>query len=64
MVIYTNRSKTLETIGALICIYEANRLVETESFNLGPFLEIADAESIAASTAIKLAYKRVARKEA
>jgi reverse transcriptase-like protein len=58
-IMYTDGSKGKSTTGAAICMYYQSRVIYTESFNLGARLEIADAESFAASRAIQLAYKRI-----
>ena len=62
--IYTDGSKGLNLKGikatsAALVAYYKGREVFSEKTNLGPFLEIADTESYAASRAIELAYKRL-----
>lgn len=57
--IYTDGSKEKTATSAAVCLYYNNRLLETFSTNLGPSLEIADAESVAILKAIQIASRRL-----
>ena len=56
MIIYTDGSKIQETTAYGFYIYYSDRVVYIESFNLGPSLEIADAESFAIYKAVRITY--------
>ena len=58
--IYTDGSKE-KTTSAAVCLYYNGRLVETLATNLGPSLEIADAESVAILKALQLVSLRLKR---